>query len=263
MNIRETQAFILQTKDYGESDRLVDFYTKDSGRLRGIAKGARRSRKRFAHVFEPCSLVDLTYRERGSLIWVDSCKLIEPNLTLRMDVERWGYAALISELVLEMAPEGEPQHELFLLLKAGVEQLAGDRNPLNAALLFIFRFLDIMGYLPAMGSCGKCGRPLKSSVRWWWRVSGGTLVCSEHRVAEDELVMLDLGTLVLIEKARRLPLNMIWRLRIPQGKMAILLRGLLVRVRHTIRKDLKTLKLLEQLQAARQSETLGELTWNG
>jgi hypothetical protein len=76
-------------------------------------------------------------------------------------------------------------------------------------------------------------------------------------------VMLDLGTLVLIEKARRLPLNMIWRLRIPQGKMASLLRGLLVRVRHTIRKDLKTLKLLEQLQAARQNETLGELTWNG
>jgi len=104
-----TEAMILQTRDYGESDRLVSFLARTGGRLQGIAKGARRSQKRFVHAFEPGSLVEVTYRTRKSLAWIEGCKLIEPHLGLRTDVERWGYAALVSEILLEMVPEAEPQ----------------------------------------------------------------------------------------------------------------------------------------------------------
>ena len=78
MRILDTEAIILSASDYGESDRLITFLTRSSGKLKGIAKGARRSQKRFVHSFEPFSVVALQYRERSaaSLMWVEACKLL-------------------------------------------------------------------------------------------------------------------------------------------------------------------------------------------
>jgi len=252
MNTLETEALILRTKDFGESDRLIDLFTKSRGRLKGIAKGARRSKKRFMNVFEPLNLVELSYGERKSLIWIDACKLLDPHSALRTEIERWGAAALISELVLEMAPEGEPHEDLFYLLRDALDHLSSDKDPVNALLLFIFRFMDIMGYLPAMESCSECKRhvesTIKSTIKWWWLIGRGALVCSEHRILEEDCVPLDVGTLVLIRNLRRLQLDKVWRMRFHNDKKLPILQGLLDWVRGTIRKDLKTLKVLVQLE---------------
>jgi DNA repair protein RecO (recombination protein O) len=250
MSTFDTEAIVLRTQDFGESDRLVTFYTRTGGRLKGIAKGARRSRKRFANVFELCSLVELKYRTRKSLIWIEACKLLEPYLPLRNDIERWGYAALIAEIVLEMVPEADAQEELFFLLEGTLRRLAEDKEPLNVVLLFIFRFLSLTGYLPALELCSVCKRPLASATRWWWRMGQGDLTCSEHRAVQQDYILLDLGTLVLIQQSRRLPLDKIWRLRLVRDKRIPLLRGLVGWIREQIRKDLKSLKLLEQVQPA-------------
>jgi len=251
MNTHQTEALILRTRDYGESDRLITFYAKEGGRLTGIAKGARRSRKRFVHTFELCSLVDLTYRERKSLVWIEACKLAEPYLALRIDVERWGYAALIAEIVLEMVPEGDRQEELFLLLHETLQRLSeANKDPLNVVLLFMLRFLDAAGYLPNLESCSVCRRPLKEATRWWWRMSRGVLVCPEHRPLDGDNVALDLGTLTLIQQSRRFPLEKLWRLHLLQEQKVPLLHGLLEWICDHIRKNLKSLKLLEQVQSA-------------
>jgi DNA repair protein RecO (recombination protein O) len=250
MNIFETEAIVLRTQDYGESDRVVTFYTRAGGRIRGIAKGARRSKKRFANVFELCSLVELKYRTRKTSVWIEECKLLEPHLELRTGVERWGYAALVSEITLEMVPEAEAQEELFLLLKETFGRLAGGKDPLNVVLLFIFRFLDLMGYLPALERCSVCKRPVTSATHWWWQMSQGELTCSEHRSVRQDHVLLDLGTLVLIAQSRRLPLDRIWRLHLSRQRKIPLLHGFVGWIREQIRKDLKSLKLLEQVQPA-------------
>lgn len=248
MHKQETEAIILRTKDYGESDRIISFCTRSGGKLKGIAKGARKSKKRFIHAFEPCSLVQLTYQERRALVWIEACKLLEPHLALRAEVERWGYAALLSEVVLEMVPEGEPQEELFLLLKETLYQLSGDKDPLNALLLFTFRFLDRMGYLPSLESCSTCGLPLREATRWWWQVNHGRLFCSEHCSANGEYLAIDLGTLMLIQQLRQMPLSRIWRLRFAQERKSGIFHALMNSIRGHIRKEIKSLKLLEQVQ---------------
>jgi DNA repair protein RecO (recombination protein O) len=194
--------------------------------------------------------VQLKYRERKSLIWIEACRLIEPHLVLRTDFERWGYAALISEIILEMVPEGDHQPELFLLLSDALSRLTEDRDPKNVVLLFLFRFLDIMGYLPALDHCGICRRPLGKSVRWWWHTNQGALTCVEHHVEQEDQIELDLGTLVLIHRSRLLALEKIWRLRFVQGKRNPLLHCLLNWIRGHIRKDLKSLKVLDQVRSA-------------
>lgn len=250
MKTTRSEAVVLVVKDYGESDRLITFYTRAKGRLRGIAKGARRSRKRFAHVFEPCSLVELTYRERNSLLWIEGCKLLESYLPLRTEIERWGSGALVCEVMLEMVPEGEHQPELFLLLTETLYRLSEDRDSLNVVLLFLFRFLDMMGYLPALESCKICQRPLTQAIRWWWCMNEGVLLCPEHRTTSEDVIKLDLGTLILIQHSRRLPLERVWRLRFLQEKKSLLLHGLTGWIRAHIRKELKSLRMLEQVQSA-------------
>ena len=247
MDVSETDAIVLNGRDYGESDRIIAFYGEASGLLKGIAKGARRSKKRFVNTFEPCSLVRLTYRARRGLVWIDACNLLEPHLGLRVEVKRWGQAALISEIMLEMVPEGEPQPELFSLLRQALAHLVKTRDPVNVVLLFLLRFLHIMGYLPALERCGVCRRPLKSANTWWWRMSQGVLVCAEHRRADEDRLLLDLGSLVLIHQSRRLSVTNIWRLHFSQHRRVPLLNALLDWVREHIKKDLRSLRLLEQL----------------
>jgi DNA repair protein RecO len=154
---------------------------------------------------------------------------------------------------MEMVPEGEPQYEIFLLLNETLRQLSEDKDPLNVVLLFIFRFLDLSGYLPSLENCNVCGRPLKSCTQWWWRMQQGTLACTEHRTIQEQCIMLDLGTLILIRQLRDLPVDKVWRLRLLQEKKAPLLQGVLDWVRHHIRRDLKSLKLLEQVHTVQMA----------
>lgn len=217
--------------------------------MRGIAKGARRSRRRFVNAFESHSVVQMTYREKKALIWIEACKLLEPHLALRTEIDRWGYAALATEIMLEMVPEGESQEGLFFLLRETLGQLSRDKDALNVLLLFLLRLMDVLGYLPALESCGECRRPIKEATKWNWRLSQGKLICAEHRAPSDGSILLDLGTLLLMQQCRRLPLERMWRLRLIQGKKLPLLRGLVDWIRDHTRGDLNSLRLLEQIRS--------------
>ena len=252
MIVQTTQAIVLQTHDYKESDRLVTFYTKHGGKIRGIAKGARRSRKRFANTFELFSLVDLSYRTTKSLVWIEACKLVEPYLELRSDLKRWAYAALACEVVLEMTPDGDPEEELFSLLEGVLFQLSAGKDSQNLILLFLLRFLHTAGYLPALDRCGICDRTLRSAVRWSWNMNRGALFCFEHSSPRQGL-SLDLGTLMLIQQLRRLPLDKIWRLRVSQDNKAKVFDSLIEWICGQIRKDFKSLKLLRQIHPAQDT----------
>jgi DNA repair protein RecO (recombination protein O) len=248
MNGQETEAVILSTQDIGESDRLISFYARYGGRLRGMAKGARRSRRRFVNVFEPCSLVELTFREKRSMVWIEACKLLDPHLALRQDLGRWACGSLIIELILGLVPEAETQEELFQLLKQSIWQTAEGRFPLNAVLLFVFRFMDNMGYMPAISHCMVCGTKLGEDIRWGWDPTRGVLLCSAHLKESSELLLVDLGTLLLIERVRSLPLDSIWRLQFAAVKRWGLLRSLVGWVSHHTGKGFSSMRVLDQIQ---------------
>lgn len=242
MNIQQTEAIILQTEDYGESDRLITFYTKFGGKLKGIAKGARKSRKRFVNAFEPCSLVDLTYKSSRSLAWIDACKLIEPHLTLRSDLQRWAGAALALEIMLEMVAAGDPDQDLFFLLRDTLARLAEGRDPKNILSLFLIRFLHTTGYLPALEQCSICHCRLQAAKQWSWNLQKGVLFCYRH-CSVTEGIHLDLGTLLLIRQARSLPLEKIWRLHFLNDKKLLLFSAILRWISVQTKRDIRSLKL--------------------
>jgi len=86
----KTAGFVLRSLQYGESDLIVTFYTREFGKIKGIAKGAKRSRKRFANVFEPFSLTQIIFsrRNRDSLAFIDACDILDHFAAIRMDLEK-------------------------------------------------------------------------------------------------------------------------------------------------------------------------------
>jgi DNA repair protein RecO (recombination protein O) len=246
--MHDTEAFVLLTKDYGESDRLVTFYTRTAGKITGMAKGARRSRRRFVHSFEPGSLVALTYREKRDLVFIEACKLVDPHLRLRMDILRWGYTGLLSEVVLKLTPEGERQEGLFGLLKESLAHLCDDKDPLNVTLIFLFRFMHLMGYLPALAGCSVCGLPWDQARAWWWQMDQGKISCAEHRAGLVDALRLDVGGLTLIRQIRELPPDKLWRLHFLQQKKHLILRKVLDWIR-SYGRDLNSVRVIEQIHA--------------
>jgi recombinational DNA repair protein (RecF pathway) len=120
-----TDALILRTYKLGESDRIVVFLTRDRGKKRGVAKNARRSRRRFGGALDPltCGRVGYTERERRDLVLLN---YVEPTRSpmLSAEAEAFGYAGYFAELIDEWAQEADPNEALYRLGASMVEAMA-------------------------------------------------------------------------------------------------------------------------------------------
>jgi len=125
VQLHTSDALILRTYDLGESDRIVVFLTRDRGKKRGVAKNARRSRRRFGGALEPMTFGRVGYveRERRELVRLD---YVEPKRSPLAAVhgEALGYASYFAELIDEWAQEADPNEPLFRLGASMVDAMA-------------------------------------------------------------------------------------------------------------------------------------------
>lgn len=250
MSIRQDEAIILRTRDYRESDRLITFFSRSQGQLTGVAKGARRSKKRFVHTLEPLSHVLITYADRSSsgLVRIDASELKNGFIELRKEVARLGYASLGCEVVLEMSPERQANPSLFTLLYQYLTKLEGKGEPENSSFLFLLRLLGLSGYAPNLHRCLRCGRDSTSGQGWYFSISQGGLLCENH-LQGGKVYRVSLGTVMLLRHAQQLPLAKIWSLRFHRQSRDECRFLLLDLVRHHLEKNLKSLRLLHQIGA--------------
>ncbi len=160
MPSKETPAIILSVKDYGEADRLVTFLTPERGRLTGVAKHARKSRKRFAHCLEPLSRVTLflSERPRGDLEFLEKGEALRSFPALRRDLARLGAAALLAELAGDLASPPEATAQVFTALETALTFLDEGSPPDSLLPGFLLHLLKLGGYGLALNHCRACGR---------------------------------------------------------------------------------------------------------
>ena len=189
MPLRETEAFVLRSHTLGEADRLVTFLTRSAGKLRGVAKGARRSRRRFGSNLELLSRVGLIYFERESaeLVRIEGAELLESFYRLQEDPERGAVMACLAEIADAFAREQHEDEPFFRLLHAVLRALR-DGLPLDwAARYFEIWTLRLHGVLPALDACPACGADLKSRGGRYSRREEGVLCkgCAAQARAGD------------------------------------------------------------------------------
>lgn len=162
MPARETEAIILKTFPLGEADRLVSFFSRSSGRMRGVASGARRLKNRFGSALEVLSHVQLWYveRETRELVRIQQCEPLESFHAAQSAYELSTGLAAISEIGERVLPEheaSEPMFRLMLLAVREIERAANWQLPLS---YFAFWTVRLGGWLPRFDRCSVCGAPL-------------------------------------------------------------------------------------------------------
>jgi len=161
MPARVSEAIVLQTYPFKESDLVVSFLTRDQGKLRGIAKRARRPKSNFGSGLERLSQVKMSYfqRETRELVNLDSCELIRSQFGLLGDYGAAVALDYLAEISEQLLPPGEANERYFRLLVAVLDYLRSGTagNVWRVATYFSLWATRLAGILPELHVCLECG----------------------------------------------------------------------------------------------------------
>jgi DNA repair protein RecO (recombination protein O) len=179
MKTYTSQAIIMRTTEFGETDLLVTFFAQDKGRLKGIAKGARKSRKRFVNCLDVFSLAELEYslKREGSLYFLNSGRLINAYPGIRSDFTILSKASYMVELTEILFPWGVADRKMFELLKGSLDALAEMEEGDIIPLMFEVKAMTLGGYGINFDRCTICGRPYKGEGRAVFKRDKGGIAC--------------------------------------------------------------------------------------
>lgn len=178
MPLIKTAAITLKSRKWGDADRIVTFYTKEMGKVRAVARGARRMRSRLGASLEPLTICHLNLFEKSgdSLYRVSQVDLVEPFMRFREDLTLMTAAARMVNVVSAVTPDGDPDPQLFETLEQGLRALVTSQDPTLTALLFQIRLLGLIGFRPQTDHCAACGKGRLMGEPQFSPLSGG-LVC--------------------------------------------------------------------------------------
>ena len=177
-------AFILRSVNYKESDRIFTLYTREMGKISAIAKGARKSAKRFGGALQPFALFETTLNRsrRGSsdMYLVSDATLIRDNGGLATDLTRLGVAGFLMELIREAAPEHESNASLFDLGADALQLLSDDSSlfPRSLMLSAGLRILAKSGLAMSVSRCNACGTGVPRGKSAYFDALRGGVVCT-------------------------------------------------------------------------------------
>ncbi|MBI1357655.1 MAG: DNA repair protein RecO [Acidobacteria bacterium] len=199
MPARESEAFVLRSYPYREADLIVSFFSRDLGKLRGIARGVRRPKSRFGASLERLSHSRISYFQKDNLelVRIDRGELLSPAPTMRVDYGASVALDLIAEISDELLPEHEPQDAHFRLLTHVLERVvaaapdpgSGPSPDVQRALTYFQLWtLRLAGLLPPFGVCLETGEELEPDEPAYFERSSQGLFRAERKTSSSWLL---------------------------------------------------------------------------
>lgn len=243
-----TEAIILRRRDYRETDRIVTFFSKDFGKITGIAFGAKKSTKRFSNCLEPFVLSRIFFSQRPNrdLIRLESCEMLSGRKRLAEDVNRLAHASYLAELATLLTADRDRNEDLFLLLAACMDLIEDGKRPEDVTRIFEVRFLTLLGYRLNLTVCGACQAPLLEQGKSYFQTSEGSLQC--EKCAKDRSLAVSEGTLKTLAFAQDQPLEKAGRLRISRGAEREARKALESFLVHLMQKRPKSLDFIRRIR---------------
>jgi DNA repair protein RecO (recombination protein O) len=203
MPLYEAEAIVLRQYALSDSDRIIVLITKEFGKIRAVAKGARKLQNRLAGTLEPLNHIRIEYywREGHDLCQIRHAELVRSYLGLNPTVQQVYAYSYFAELANEIVQDNQANYPLFRLLLSAME--AGEKNGVNQALVRYVESwcLRLSGLFPNYAYCSNCGKCVKDDGFFAWIERGQSLcrVCSrgnglairaEASVVLDEMMKL-------------------------------------------------------------------------
>ena len=215
MALVTTKAIVLKSTRWGEADRILTFYSLQLGKVRGIARGARRMKSRFGGMLEPFSSINLTFFNKrndslGSISHVDCLDAFSP---LRESLDLIWAASRMVALVDGVTADRDSNPTIYDTLLEGLQSLVRTDDPVLLTLLFQIHILSHSGFQPQVDRCASCGRDLKEQPSRFSPSAGGCLCGSCDRGSWDYCLPLTQGSMAFLRQARRIPFARATRLK--------------------------------------------------
>jgi DNA repair protein RecO (recombination protein O) len=253
MSATKALAFVLKKQDYRDTSLLVDLYTREYGRVRGIVKGVRDSRARFGSTFEPFSLNEiLFYRRRkgaGDLHLVTQAELVELYPVLREDLDRFATACYCMELLSELVEADESSPEIFRLIQDTLSFLSSGASVKRAARIFEVKLFEQLGLMPEVKVCVFCRTEPKEGA--YFNQALGGIHCKDCGQKQKQLLggtslPVSRGALQFLDHVRRSPVAELYSVKVSQEVGAELEKVLRRFTDFHLSHKLKTLTFMEK-----------------
>ncbi len=263
MPARVSEALVLRTYPLKEADLVVSFFTRDQGKLRGVAKRARRPKSSFGAGLERLSHVRMAYfqRESRELVNLDSCELIQSQFGLTADFRVSVALDYLAEVTEQMLPSAEPNERFFRLLLSVLDFLqpgdgggAGPVEPAGKAWRAVTYFslwaVRLSGWLPELHVCLSCGSLLddhQSPERAFYSRAHAGLICDHcRRTLGGGSWELGAESRALAAEMLRVPVARLSRENWDRGTAADLRRFLTQQIEGHVERRLLTARVLEE-----------------
>jgi DNA repair protein RecO (recombination protein O) len=218
---RQGEAIVLRAWPFQEADLLVSLFTRDQGRVKGVARHALRSRRRFGGALEPMTHVRATYAERPKqdLVRLDAFEILSSPLSRPVDYARTAALELVAE-VLDELPEGVVDDAVFRLALSVLDEMQVGRvwMPVTYFCLWMNR---LMGWMPELGHCAVCGLDLRGGAVWYSAASDGVTCGDDRRIGS---VMLSAASVAEAQRIFRGTVAELAKEAWPAGRAADLRR---------------------------------------
>lgn len=184
-----TPAIVLRTRDYLESDRIVTVLTEDAGKLGGIAKGAKASRRRFENRLEPFSHVMLYFRRRpqGQLVFITRAEAADLKpFRLDDDLGRFALGSYMLELANALTSEEAEASGAYRILVEALDALSAGRAGAALRQAYELKMLRWAGFGVEFERCRVCAQSQIDSPTAYFMAGRGGIVCARCRETTPE-----------------------------------------------------------------------------
>lgn len=179
MPLHDTDAFVLRTYTLKEADKICLFFTREAGKMRGVAHGARRMRSRYGASLEPFTEVSLVYyqQENRELTSISSCEILRSPFRSGVSSEQLAVYHYLAELIVEFLPEMEPNDRIYRLIGATLRAI---ETPTSAPIAAAVRYFEVWllrltGFCADWRECAGCGGDLTGAGGVWLTGDGAAM----------------------------------------------------------------------------------------
>lgn len=196
-------AIVLRHSDWAEADRLLTVYTREAGKLRVVAKGARKIRSRKAGHLEPFTQVQMQLARSRDLPIVTQVETVDAYLPLRDNLLLTGYAAYLIELLDRITYDEEGPHPpMFHLLADSLSRLSEGLDPWLVVRYYEMRLLDFSGFRPQLFHCANCSDEIQP-VKQFFSFQTGGVICPRCGTGLPGLREVDVESLKYLRHFQR------------------------------------------------------------
>jgi DNA repair protein RecO (recombination protein O) len=247
MALKESEAIVLRTYPMREADLLVTLFTRLEGKVRGVARSAKKSKRRFGGALEPLTYVRAYYedRERQELARLDSFEVIESPMAVEVSYPRAVALGHLAELLDELLPDREANDAVFRLTLSVLNCLRSSQVWM-ALTYFDLWMARLMGFLPELADCMVCGDALNGSRAYFHVLVDGLMCADDKRLASSEMSS---ESRALAGQMFRAPVDRFLEAPWPKSRGSDLRKFLVQTLERHIEKKLVTPAMLEKISS--------------